>query len=116
MEEGLQRLSGFVSYAYAADPSYLEKLRAKFGTTVIDSFLHKSAMKSLRVSLESIQHVVSLTLDLDLSAPGLICLVGRNGTGKTTLVRALRNLLVLTLLLRRQHPMRSLPTAELPIS
>lgn len=49
-------------------------------------------MKSLRVSLESIQHVVSLTLDLDLSAPGLICLVGRNGTGKTTLVRALRNL------------------------
>lgn len=49
-------------------------------------------MNSLRVSLESIQHVVSLTLDLDLSVPGLICLVGRNGTGKTTLVRALRNL------------------------
>ena len=43
MEEGLQRLSGLVSYAYAADPSYLEKLRAKFGTTVIDSFLHRSA-------------------------------------------------------------------------
>ncbi|WP_227870646.1 AAA family ATPase [Orrella marina] len=35
---------------------------------------------------------MSLTLELDLSAPGLICLVGRNGTGKTTLVRALRNL------------------------
>lgn len=49
-------------------------------------------MNSLRISLESIQHVVSLTLDVDLSAPGLICLVGRNGTGKTTLVRALRNL------------------------
>ncbi|MBI2381210.1 MAG: ATP-binding protein [Gammaproteobacteria bacterium] len=49
-------------------------------------------MNSLRVSLESIQHVASLTLDLDLSAPGLVCLVGRNGTGKTTLVRALRNL------------------------
>lgn len=49
-------------------------------------------MNSLRVSLESIQHVVSLTLDVDLSLPGLICLVGRNGTGKTTLVRALRNL------------------------
>jgi RNA-directed DNA polymerase len=42
MEEGLQRLSGLVSYAYAADPIYLEKLRAKFGTTVIDSFLHRS--------------------------------------------------------------------------
>ena len=49
-------------------------------------------MNSFRVVLESIQHVVSLTLDLDLSAPGLMCLVGRNGTGKTTLVRALRNL------------------------
>ena len=49
-------------------------------------------MNSLRVSLESVQHVTSLTLDLDLSAPGLVCLVGRNGTGKTTLVRALRNL------------------------
>lgn len=49
-------------------------------------------MNSLRVSLESIQQVVSLTLDLNLSAPGLMCLVGRNGTGKTTLVRALRNL------------------------
>lgn len=49
-------------------------------------------MNNLRVSLESIQHVASLTLDVDLSAPGLICLVGRNGTGKTTLVRALRNL------------------------
>ena len=43
MEEGLQRLSGLVSYAYAADPPYFEKLRAKFGTTVIDSFLHRSA-------------------------------------------------------------------------
>lgn len=43
MEEGLQRLSGLVSYAYAANPSYLEKLRTKFGTTVIDSFLHRSA-------------------------------------------------------------------------
>lgn len=43
MEEGLQRLSGLISYAYAADPAYLEKLRAKFGNTVIDSFLHRSA-------------------------------------------------------------------------
>jgi len=49
-------------------------------------------MNSFRVSLESIQHVASLTLDLNLSTPGLVCLVGRNGTGKTTLVRALRNL------------------------
>ncbi len=43
MEEGLERLSGLVSYAHAADPTYLDKLRSKFGTTVIDSLLHRSA-------------------------------------------------------------------------
>ena len=49
-------------------------------------------MTNLQVTLQSIQHVKKLKFDLDLSEPGLICLVGRNGTGKTTLVRALRNL------------------------
>jgi len=49
-------------------------------------------MSRFRVNLEYIQQVVSLTLEVDLSVPGLMCLVGRNGTGKTTLVRALRNL------------------------
>lgn len=43
MEEGLERLSGLISYAHAADPNYLDKLRGKFGTTVVDSFLHRSA-------------------------------------------------------------------------
>ncbi len=43
MEEGLERLSGLISYAHSADPAYLEKLRSKFGTTVIDSLLHRSA-------------------------------------------------------------------------
>ncbi len=43
MEEGLQRLSGLISYASDADPAYFEKLRAKFGTTVVDSLLHRSA-------------------------------------------------------------------------
>lgn len=42
-EEGLQRLSGLVSYAAAVDANYLERLRVKFGTTVIDSLLHRSA-------------------------------------------------------------------------
>ncbi|MBN6100581.1 RNA-directed DNA polymerase [Xanthomonas sp. CFBP 8703] len=43
MEEGLERLSGLISYAYAANPAYFEKLRSKFGTTIIDSLLHRSA-------------------------------------------------------------------------
>jgi ABC-type multidrug transport system ATPase subunit len=49
-------------------------------------------MTHLHVTLEAIQHVARLSFDLDLSSHGLTCLVGRNGTGKTTLVRALRNL------------------------
>ncbi|WP_434647569.1 reverse transcriptase domain-containing protein [Achromobacter piechaudii] len=43
LEDGLQRLSGLVSYTHAIDPVYLEKLRVKFGNTVIDSFLRRSA-------------------------------------------------------------------------
>jgi ABC-type Mn2+/Zn2+ transport system ATPase subunit len=49
-------------------------------------------MNHLHVTLESIQHVTSLKFELDLSKPGLVCVVGRNGVGKTTLIRALRNL------------------------
>lgn len=43
VEGGLQRLAGYVSYIHSADPLYLSKLRRKFGGTVIDSFLHRSA-------------------------------------------------------------------------
>lgn len=49
-------------------------------------------MSRLQVTLDAIQHVAHLQLDVDLSKSGLMCLVGRNGAGKTTLVRALRNL------------------------
>jgi len=49
-------------------------------------------MSRLQVTLDAIQHVAHLHLDVDLSKSGLVCLVGRNGAGKTTLVRALRNL------------------------
>lgn len=49
-------------------------------------------MSCLQITLEAIQHIAHLHLDVDLSKSGLMCLVGRNGAGKTTLVRALRNL------------------------
>lgn len=49
-------------------------------------------MKRLEVSIEDVQHVHSMQFALDLTQPGLMCLVGRNGVGKTTLVRALRNM------------------------
>jgi RNA-directed DNA polymerase len=43
MESGIQQLAGHISHINTADPNYLEKLRRKYGTTVIDSFLHRSA-------------------------------------------------------------------------
>lgn len=43
METGVEQLSGYINYVNSADALYLEKLRRKFGSTVIDSFLHRSA-------------------------------------------------------------------------
>ena len=70
-------------------------------------------MTRLQVALESIQHVARLTLDLDLSVPGLVCLVGRNGTGKTTLVRALRNLASADTFVRTATPYAFSPSSRI---
>lgn len=70
-------------------------------------------MNRLQVTLESIQHVASLTFDLDLSLPGLVCLVGRNGTGKTTLVRALRNLASADTFVRTATPYAFSPASRI---
>ena len=43
IDAGIQRLSGYINYINSADRPYLEKLKRKFGATVIDSFLHRSA-------------------------------------------------------------------------
>lgn len=70
-------------------------------------------MKHFQMSLESIQHVASLTLELDLSSHGLVCLVGRNGTGKTTLVRALRNLASADTFVRTATPYAFSPNSRI---
>lgn len=61
-------------------------------------------MNRLCISIHSVQHISSLTLEVDLTKHGLLCLVGRNGVGKTTLVRALRNLSNADTFLRTASP------------
>jgi ABC-type glutathione transport system ATPase component len=46
----------------------------------------------LRIEIDRVQHVDRLSLDLDLAENKLTCIVGKNGVGKTTLVKAFRNL------------------------
>lgn len=46
----------------------------------------------LSVEIENVQHVKHVSFEVDLSSNQLLCLVGKNGCGKTTLVRAIRNL------------------------
>jgi RNA-directed DNA polymerase len=43
MDAGVKQLAGYVNHVNSVDKAYLEKLRKKFGSTVIDSFLHRSA-------------------------------------------------------------------------
>ena len=38
---GLDRLSGILNYSNSIDQDYIDKLRRKFGTTTIDTFLHR---------------------------------------------------------------------------
>lgn len=45
------------------------------------------------IDLKDIQHINTLSFDIDLSKNGICAVVGKNGAGKTTLARAIRNLI-----------------------
>jgi ABC-type dipeptide/oligopeptide/nickel transport system ATPase subunit len=48
-------------------------------------------MMQLSVELKNIQHVKNMTFSLDLNQNKLTCLVGKNGVGKTTLIKSILN-------------------------
>lgn len=47
---------------------------------------------NFKLQIENIQHVKELIFSIDLSQNKIICLTGKNSVGKTTLIRAIRNL------------------------
>ena len=57
-----------------------------------------------RVEINRIQHVERLLLELDLAQNKLTCIVGKNGVGKTTLIRAIGNLSSADTFLRTASP------------
>jgi ABC-type dipeptide/oligopeptide/nickel transport system ATPase subunit len=46
----------------------------------------------IELEINNIQHVSMLKFDIDLSLNKLTCLIGKNGIGKTTLIKAIQNL------------------------
>jgi len=48
-------------------------------------------MNNFKITLEKIQHINYLEYELDLTHNSLFCLVGKNGIGKTTLIKSIQN-------------------------
>lgn len=48
----------------------------------------------LCIEVTNVQHISSMRIELDLNRNGLTCIVGKNGIGKTTLIKSIRNLKV----------------------
>jgi ABC-type cobalamin/Fe3+-siderophores transport system ATPase subunit len=48
-------------------------------------------MNIFKITLKNIQHIKNLEYEIDLSKNSLHCIVGKNGVGKTTLVKAIEN-------------------------
>jgi len=46
----------------------------------------------LNIKISNVQHIKKLTFSVDLTKNKLSCLVGKNGVGKTTLIRTLKNI------------------------
>lgn len=45
----------------------------------------------LNINIKNIQHINNFSVEIDASGYGLKCIVGKNGVGKTTLIKCIRN-------------------------
>lgn len=61
-------------------------------------------MTNFSITIENIQHIKSLNLDISLETPGLICIIGKNSIGKTTLFKSILNLIKTNTFLKTSHP------------
>ncbi|MGN2673286.1 ATP-dependent nuclease [Aliivibrio fischeri] len=43
------------------------------------------------IKIKNIQHIDKFDIHIDITSPGLHCIVGKNGVGKTTLIKCIRN-------------------------
>lgn len=48
----------------------------------------------LTITVTNVQHISKQEISLDLTQNGILCIAGKNGVGKTTLIRAIRNLTI----------------------
>lgn len=46
----------------------------------------------IHIELNNVQHINNFCIELNLNNNGLTCIVGKNGIGKTTLIKSIRNL------------------------
>lgn len=49
---------------------------------------------NITITVTNVQHISKQEISLDLSQNRLLCIAGKNGVGKTTLIRAIRNLTI----------------------
>lgn len=61
-------------------------------------------MNKFKIIIENIQHVKRLELELDLSKFGIFVIIGKNGVGKTTLFKAIENLVTSNTFATTSHP------------
>jgi len=49
------------------------------------------SINTFKITLKDIQHIQNLEYEMDLTQHKLHCIVGKNGVGKTTLIKAIQN-------------------------